>query len=413
MADLIERLRDGSKSAGDLVAELDVSRSGLKHLYEKAAGRVLRIGRARKTRYALRRPLPGLETDEFPVFRVDETGKIAASGTLMTLAATESVWLPDETVIDGLPAEMQDIAPSGFLGPSFARRNADLGLPEDVTRWSDHHVLIAISRRGEDLPGNLVIGRESFDRFQALHREDRTPREFRELSAAALAGEHAGSSAGGEQPKFAALVEGLHRLVKFATDESDNARRWQDLLLLEHTALETLRDAGIAAAATTLHDEPGLRCLVVDRFDRIGATGRRAVMSLSAAAGHAGGTWTDAAEELHRRGELSGEDKERLALLDAFGAQIANSDRHLSNVLLYPAGNRYELAPAYDQLPMAYSPAASGHFRHSAADPATPRANTLDVWDQARELAGRFWQRARELRLSPSMQSIVATHASR
>ena len=55
---------------------------------------------------------------------------------------------------------MHAAAPRGFLGRSFTGRHTDLGLPEDASNWSDHHILIALSRRGEDLPGNLVIGRE-------------------------------------------------------------------------------------------------------------------------------------------------------------------------------------------------------------------------------------------------------------
>jgi len=39
----------------------------------------------------------GLDTDEFRVFRVDEAGGIEPASTLVTLVATESVWLPDET----------------------------------------------------------------------------------------------------------------------------------------------------------------------------------------------------------------------------------------------------------------------------------------------------------------------------
>ena len=105
-----------------------------------------------------------------------------------------------------------------------------------------------------------------------------------------------GSSAGSEQPKFTADVDGQHRIVKFATDATDNARRWQDLLTLEHVALQTLRDAEIEAAETELLDINGLRCLIINRFDLIGEMGRRAVMSLAAASEQVDGTWTDAAE---------------------------------------------------------------------------------------------------------------------
>ncbi len=404
---------DGARRSGELREAAGVTRETLSNAYEKEARRILRLGRGRATRYAARQNLTGLNTDEFPVFRVDEAGRIAPAGTLVTLAASESVWLPDETVIDGLPAEMHDVAPRGFLGRSYAHRHADLGLPEDVTSWSDHHVLIALSRRGEDLPSNLVIGRESFDRFQNLQHEAHTVDDFPDLSAAALAGEHVGSSAGGEQPKFTALVDGQHQIVKFATDETDNARRWQDLLTLENVALETLRDAEIQAAETHLQDVDGLRCLVIDRFDRIDETGRRAVMTLAAASGRVDGSWTDAGEELERRGELSGDDLQHIALLDAYGALIANTDRHQYNVLLFPTETGYAIAPAFDQLPMAYAPPASGNLRNSAINEPRPTVNTLQVWDDARTLADEFWSRADDQHLSESMQAIVREHSAR
>ncbi len=308
---------------------------------------------------------------------------------------------------------MHDIAPRGFLSRSYVQHHGDLGLPEDVTNGSDNHILIALSRRGEDLPGNLVIGRESFDRFQNLHHETHTANDFPALSNAAIAGEYVGSSAGGEQPKFTAFVDCQHCIVKFATDTTDNARRWQDLLTLEHIALQTLRDAEIEAAETELLDINGLRCLIINRFDRSGEMGRRAVMSLAAASEQVDGTWTDAAEGMQRRGELSDESLHRIALLDAYGALIANTDRHQYNVSLFPAESGvYTVAPAFDQLPMTYAPPASGNLRNSANNDPRPAVNTLAIWGQAQELAAEFWRRASEQQLSDSMQAIVKEHAS-
>lgn len=413
MFELRPQLANGARLAGELVSTLGISRATLKNAYEREARQILRVGRARRTRYAVRRILPALTTDEFPVFRVEEAGRIAAAGRLITLAAEQSAWLPDDAILDGLPPEMHDVAPRGFLGGSFARRHADLGLPEDVTNWSDHHVLLALSRRGEDLPGNLVVGRESFDRFQKLDHLERTVNDFPELAKAALAGEHVGSSAGGERPKFTAFFEGAHRIVKFATDETENARRWQDLLILEHVALATLRDAGIPAAETRLLDVDGLRCLSVTRFDRAGRLGRRAVLTLAGSPARIDGSWTDAAEELRRRNDLDAGDVRRIALLDAFGALIANTDRQHHNVCLFPTEDGYVLAPAFDQLPMAYSPPASGNLRNGAIDEPRPAVNTLEVWEEARSLARDFWQRATAETLTASMQAIAREHARR
>lgn len=413
MFELRPYLINGARRSGELLRDAGVTRDTIANAYEREVRQILRLGRARATRYAARQNLSGLGTDEFPVFRVDEAGGISPAGTLVTLVATESVWLPDENIIDGLPPEMHDIAPRGFLGRSYTQHHRDLGLPEDVANWSDNHILIALSRRGEDLLGNLVVGRESFDRFQNLQHETHTANDFPALSDAAIAGEHVGSSAGGEQPKFTAFVDGQHRIVKFATDATDNARRWQDLLTLEHVALQTLRDAGIEVAETELLDINGLRCLIINRFDRIGEMGRRAVMSLAAASEQVDGTWTDAAEGMQRRGELSDESLHRIALLDAYGALIANTDRHQYNVSLFPAEGGYSVAPAFDQLPMAYAPPASGNLRNSANAAPRPAVNTLAIWGAAQELAAEFWRRASERQLSDSMQAIVREHASR
>ena len=413
MLEIRPYLMGGALRGGELLAASGVTRETLANAYRRESRQVLRFGRARATRYAARQNLPGLDVDEFPVFRVDEGGNIQRAGQLVTLVATESVWLPDPMVIDGLPPEMHDIAPRGFLGRSYARHHAGLGLPNDATSWSDNHILIAVSRRGEDLPGNLLVGRESFDRFQQLQHDVNTEDDFPRLSENAIAGEHVGSSAGGEQPKFTAFVDGQHRIVKFATDATDNARRWQDLLALEHIALQTLQDAGIDSATTEILDIDGLRCLIVDRFDRIGETGRRAVVTLAAASGNVGGNWTDSAEEMHQQREISDEGLHRISLLDAYGALIANSDRHHYNVSLFPTQTGYDVAPAFDQLPMSYAPPASGNLRNLAISQPHAAENTFDVWDEARGLAAEFWRRASELQLSDSMQSIVREHATR
>jgi serine/threonine protein kinase HipA of HipAB toxin-antitoxin module len=83
---------------------------------------------------------------------------------------------------------------------------------------------------------------------------------------------------------------------------------------------------------------------------------------MAAASETEGRTWMDAAHALSRDELLSAQNVRRIALLDAFGAQIANNDRHLHNVCLFPRDDRYDLAPAFDQLPMAYAPQASGNM---------------------------------------------------
>ena len=166
--DIITELSRGILRASDLRERLGVSPATLMRMVRDAGPDVLRIGRARATQYAWRQAWQHLDSSRFPVFRVTESGAAVSAGTLMTLAGRQSAWMPEGHVVDGLPIELMDAAPSGFLGRHFAAVHADLRLPPRLADWSDHHILLAMSRRGEDLPGNLIAGEESFTRWQAL-----------------------------------------------------------------------------------------------------------------------------------------------------------------------------------------------------------------------------------------------------
>src|ERR1022692_4166731 len=128
-AALGEALAHGVLPAARLMAELDASPATLMRRVRDAGPTVVRIGRGRATRYGLRQPWPGLEAARFPRFRVDDSGRAQSTGELVTLAARESVSLPDGRVSTGLPTELADARPSGFLGRHFAATHADLRLP--------------------------------------------------------------------------------------------------------------------------------------------------------------------------------------------------------------------------------------------------------------------------------------------
>jgi len=401
---LSEHLRDGHRRAGDLASALGIQRSTLTRAFEREP-ELIRVGRARSTAYALPIVWQGLDQDRYSIYRVDEDGRQHADGSLITLAGNESIWEPNTTIVDGLRVELHDIAPRGFLGRSFARRHTDLHLPDDVTNWSDHHVLIALTQRGEDLPGNLIVGDASLSRFEGLSTEPVSADDFHSYAEAAMAGEHAGSSAGGEQPKFTAFYNGEHRIIKFANDTTDNTRRWQDLLALEHLASQTLHDHGIASAESELLDHGNMRYLIVRRFDRVAARGRRSVITLAGAAlandAPINATWTEAASTI----EIGETDRARIELLDDFGALIANTDRHLYNIVLYSDQDGYRLAPSFDQLPMAYAPPASGNLRMSPI--ALPEPSQQDAAEMARD----YWSRASgSSQVSGSMSGFADVH---
>lgn len=413
MDTVLGALNGGALDAADLRRRLGVSAATMMRAVRQAGPRVVRIGRARATRYGLRALWPGLDVSRFPVFRVSDTGAVQSSGELFTLAARQTVWMPAGAVADGLPIELADARPSGFLGRHFAATHADLRLPARLEDWSDHHILIALSRRGEDVPGNLVLGDESFTRWQALDTVAHTRDDYPGLAEATIAGHPPGSSAGGERPKFCVFVDGRHTLVKFAARSTDAvAGRWCDLLVLETLALDVISSRGIPAARTQVVERSSHWFLESERFDRVGARGRLAVLSLAAVHDDPAHSWARAAVELRNAGRLSDEDARRLRWLDAFGALIGNTDRHQFNILVFPAGAGLRLAPAFDQVSMLYAPSGDGHVPAGAL--ALPRASsdTLDVWDDARAAARDFWERASDDgRVSEDLRHVCSANA--
>lgn len=405
----------GMLHAAQLRERLGVSPATLMRLVRSAGPDVVRIGRGRATQYALRQEWPNLDRSRFPLFRIAETGTVASAGELITLAARQSVWMPAGRVSSGLPIELVDARPSGFLGRHFAAIHEDLRLPPRLEDWSDHHILIAVSRRGEDLPGDLIIGEESFARWQALESVAVTRGDYAALADATIAGHPPGSSAGGERPKFGVLVDGRHVLVKFAARGRETdlvARRWCDLLILEGLALDVIAARGIAAARASVLETSSHWFLESERFDRVGVRGRRGVLSLAAVHDDLADSWARAAATLREAGRLADEDARRLRWLDAFGALIGNTDRHQYNVLFFTGGSGLRLAPAFDQVSMVYAPTADGQVPPRVFAGPKVTSDTLDVWHDAREAARELWAHASDdARLSDDVRALGASNA--
>ena len=414
MNGLRNELTRGVISASELRERLSVSPQTLMRLVRNAGPDVVQIGRARATRYGLRQTWPSLDTSRFPAFRIDENGSAQREGELVTLVARQTVWQPEGVVADGLPVEVADARPAGFLGRIFAAGHRDLPVPLRLEDWSDHHILVAISRRGEDLPGNLVIGDESFARWQSLIATERTRADYPQLAMATLAGDPPGSSAGGERPKFGALVDGRQWLVKFAARGTGDpvATRWSDLLMLEGLALGVVATRNVPAARTNTIESDSHVFLESERFDRIGARGRVAVISLAAAHEDPADSWARAGARLLEAGRLSAEDATHLRWLDAFGSLIANTDRHHYNIVFFTAGTNLRLAPAFDQASMLYAPSADGQVLERVFAMPLATADTLDVWDDARAAAREYWlMGADDSRLSDDIRKIAAQNA--
>lgn len=390
--------RRGVVDARELAGMLGVSQSTVTRHVRAAQDRICSLGRARATRYALRRLVAGLGT-QLPIRLIGEDGVPRSYGTLHLLENYRH-WLersegPSE-LFAGLPPFVEDMRPQGYMGRNFPALHPELGLPGRVNDWTNDQRLIAVARRGDDCVGNLVIGDESFTRLLAATPESVERNLFPEMARRSHLGQP-GSSAAGEQPKFAVYSSGRHVLVKFATGEPNSVtRRWQDMLLCEREALRVVQDAGITAADADLFDIDTARFLQLDRFDRIGLKGRRGVLSLYAlAAEHLGymDNWTVAARDLHAQGLLDAEDARRMRWLDTFGQLIGNTDRHFGNLTFYVSDKgQLRLAPVYDMLPMIFAPQQSSVVDR-AFTPGRPTADNHDVWADAARHAIEYWTR--------------------
>lgn len=309
-----------------------------------------------------------------------------------------------QVLSSGLPWWAVDMVPQGYMGRAYAARHgAELGLPARLADWTDAQALRALLAHGHDAPGDLLLGDVALAQFRATPVPVAIPlcqraETYARMARGQAVGELAGA-VGGEQPKFTAYAMTpagpRQALVKFSTSE-----RWHDLLLAEHLALRTLREAGISAARTQVLDYEDLRFLEVERFDRVGAVGRRGVASLAALDAEFGGiglgSWPALVAPLAEGGHVQERAVAQAALLWAFGTLIGNSDMHASNLsFMAEPGRPYALAPVYDMLPMAFAPRA-GVGLPDALPAVEVYAEVVDeVWRQALELARAFLARMR------------------
>lgn len=392
------RLGQGRLTARQLAENMQVSQPTVSRALTVLGDDILRIGSGRSIQYALRDAGRGL--GDIPVYRVAADGTLRRLGILTPVRPEGFVMRQDDGLnlhSDGLPWWLLDMRPQGFLGRAYAERHAAaLGLPPRLAEWSDTHALRALLAHGHDVVGNLLLGDIARERFiDAPPPVSVDPADFPAHAAAAERGDPPGSSAGGEQPKFAAFTD-RHVLVKFtAAEDNPVARRWRDLLAAEHLAAQVLLDVGIPAARSRLTDSAGRRFLEVERFDRVGQRGRRAVHSLLAVeaefVGAANAPWPALAERLASQGTITAAAAAGAALLHAFGTLIGNTDMHHGNLsFVSEHGQPYQLALIYDMLPMAFRPLDSGalpdHLPPTRLHPSVP----AETWRQALALADAF-----------------------
>lgn len=409
---LVPRLRSGPKSTPELAQSLGISEPtvlrALRTLERDQC--VLRIGKTRGARYALRRNVGAIGA-RWPLFRIDESGAVHELGMLEALERDSYYVLAGpprvQQLFEGIPYFLQDNRPDGFLGRAVPGAFPELNLPARVVDWTDEHVLVYLTQRAPDMSGAFVVGAESMDRYLSgvqaapLVPQDARKSEYPRYANLAMAGTPPGSSAQGEQPKFTARVEynaqPVAVLVKFSPPQSTvTGRRWADLLRAEYLAHRVLIEHGIAACRSELLEYGERFFLQCERFDRVGREGRRGTVSLFALDSSRYGqldSWTAAADRLAADQLLSAMDADQIRLLDAFGALIANTDRHFGNITLFDDyDGPFTLAPVYDMLPMLFAP-QNDQIVPRRFEPPTPRSAWLPVWSRARALAESYWER--------------------
>ena len=413
---------------------LNVSPPTLMRAVRAAGDEIIVRGSARRTTYAARRPLRG-SIAPIPLYRIDERGTAHEQGMVnltypdgSALELQEFIEWPligKEMVdgwYDGLPYQLLDMRPQGFLGRHFARENAAiLQVNEDPQKWSDDDTVHALCLLGSDAPGNFILGAAAYRLWlESLQvprpgiRDDEVGVCYAELAERSLQHGVAGSSAAGAFPKFTAVRQHSnavgqpgddvsHVIVKFSgNDESEGVRRWSDLLVCEHLATLVMRDQlGIPAAKTTLHRAAGRTFLEVVRFDRHGRHGRSGLLSLhalnAALLGANPADWPVTVARLDALELLAPTASETVSLMWHFGSLIANVDMHEGNLSFIPsavgeAGLR--IAPAYDMLPMLYVPQRGVEMVARNYAPQFPLPSERRAWHAAAEAAQIFWSLA-------------------
>jgi HipA-like C-terminal domain len=431
--DIRAALEGGIRSASELRQQLGISQPTLSRALQNMRANVAVLGRGRTTRYALYRHVRELPS-EVPVYRIDAEGSAVQIGLLLTIRP-DRFWYSDlerpaaSAEHYSLPWFITDMRPQGYLGRLFPQTYADIGLPDRITDWNEDQALYALARRGEDAVGNLIIGAESHARWiSSLQRstavlQSNRLNQYGTFATEAVSGRAAGSSAAGEQPKFTTAVRTgksstRHVLVKFSGLLSTAAgARWSDLLIAEHLAGVVLREHGHASAHTEYMNDGRRAYLEVERFDRVGARGRVGLVSLGALDDEFVGErrgWPESAAALLRMQIIAPEDARELRFLSAFGALIGNTDMHLGNASFLTGGYMsFQLAPAYDMLPMTYAPVRDEVPVREFTAPA-PRPGHADQWMAALPVARQFWERvSTDKRVSATFRRLARANAAR
>ncbi len=417
MSDIRDYLTKGPATSKEIQAYTGLSQSVVSRKLKELGDLVIKIRNGRAPKYAIACSAFGGD-DKLPLVMVDAYGNTTVTAIIRPLLhggffiepviGMPSVLLGDagNGLYEDLPYFLSDLCPQGFLGRQIAGQMAEISddFPPDPRVWTSDHIGRFLMTNGDDMHGNLKFGEQARLRIRKRPASN-SESEYPELADSVISGEFPGSSAGGEQPKFATYCKerSSHVIVKFSPKgENEVSQRWRDVLITEYHATKILHAEGFAAAETQILEKGGRLFLESKRFDRIGEYGRMSMVSLQSIDNEFTGIgflgWPKVLHALHQRQIVSFRHVFDVESLWCFGKLINNTDMHLGNLSFSIDGDIFKLLPVYDMCSMGFAPKSGGEVRPYDFTPQPPRLVNLGPGNlqDIKEMAYDFWERVRD-----------------
>lgn len=400
--------RYGATPARVLCHTFKISQPTLSRIFSQIKDKLLIIGKAQETKYALNRKIDGV-AQPIPIYEILEDSSSRRFGLLHALQPQgfyfESQLSETESSIYlDLPYFLNDLRPTGFLGRLIPTLHVDLELPSDIRLWTSEHCLKFLTTREWNSIGNFIVGEKAFQLYlqnchtikNGIESKSRI-KHYLQYANNVLSMGDAGSSAAGEQPKFITILlpEIKHVIVKFSPPvNTEVGRRVADLLICECIASRVLRKHGQLTASTEIIIDKDRVLLEIERFDRLNQFARRGLISLFSLDMEFSGTlssWSKTTTELIKQKILPPACYTTIRFRELFGKLIGNSDMHLANFSFFTKGLQImEPAPVYDMLPMLFMPRGN-EIIHKSFDPELPLPEERELWSLAYAAASEFW----------------------
>jgi HipA-like C-terminal domain len=414
-------------TAAQLAAATGKSVSSISLAIQKLGERVHRIGAARNTRYALRQDILGFPAEQKlrwlgqhdSGFAAAQFTYLAGDGLHVVCQAPDGrsrEWLSQHQ----LPWFLSTLKPQGYLGRKLARWLPHL--PGDPAQWSLAQLLHSLQYISDPVGAVTVLSasaRPAHPHISEIAQRDAMLDAQASEDTAQLP---AGSSAGGEQPKFVAHVLGQACIVKYTPPHGTPfGQRWQALLMLEKLALDVLQSHAISSASSEIVKTTQRTYLQSARFDRNEEGAARHIVAIAALHDEfvqgVWMNWVHTSAALAQKGLITQQELSQVATIHAFGHDIGNTDMHSGNLSFFVDDiitPKIRLAPVYDMLPMMWKPDIhQGSLSDSPVRPQLMPAGFVQEQERAREWAIEFWEQAALLDIGADLQAASLESARR